>query len=399
MTGSAHHEVVVVGAGPAGLATAACLARRGIGGVVVDKASSVGAAWRSRYDRLHLHTPRVQSALPGMRIPRSAGRWVSRDDFVAYLEAYAERHHIRPWFDVEVERLERAGDHWEVTTSAGTFEAEVVVLATGYNGAPFVPSWPGRETFTGTLVHASTYRTGAAFAGRDVLVVGSGNTGAEIAVDLVEQGAGRVLLAIRSAPHVVPRTVAGVPTTLLGIPNQFAPPALADPVNRALQRLTVGDLTPYGLPSPEDGLVTRFRASDVVPIIDVGLVAQLRAGRIEPVAAVAGFEPDAVLLENGTRVEVDAVVAATGYRTGLAPLVGHLGILDTRGRPTFRSGTTHPAAPDLHLVGLRNPLIGLLNAIRRDAERVARAVADSRHEGRPGRTHRRWGSRRQSAEP
>ena len=370
----AAERVVVVGAGPAGLAVAASLRRRSIGGVILERREDVGSSWRDRYERLHLHTPRVQSHLPGYRIPRRYGRWVARDDVVRYLEDYAAHHRLAPWFGVDVQRIDRHEGGWRVETGEGPVDAAAVVLATGYNAVPTVPPWPGLDGYGGRWLHAADYRTGADHAGEDVLVVGSGNTGAEIAVDLVEQGAARVRLSYRSAPHIVPRTVAGVPSTLLGIPNQFLPSSLGDPVNSLLQRLTVGDLSAHGLRAPGDGLIERFRATDVVPIIDVGLVEQVRAGRIEPVAAVEAFDAGEVVLADGQRVTVDTVVVATGYRTGLEPIVGHLGILDEVGRPRLRAGRTHPAAPGLHAVGLRNPLIGLLNAIRMDAGRVARAI-------------------------
>lgn len=368
-------QVLVVGAGPGGLAVAACLQRRGIGGVVLERRASVAASWRDRYDRLHLHTPRVQSHLPGYRIPRRYGRWVSRDDMVAYLEAYAQHHRIVPHFGVDVERVEPAGPGWHLETSQGRLEGDAVVLATGCFAVPRVPDWPGLAGYGGHWLHSSAYRCGADYAGRDVLVVGTGNTGAEIAVDLVEQGAQRVRLAVRTPPHIIPLTVAGIPTTLIGIPNQFLPPRLADPGNALVQRLTIGDLTAFGLPRPDHGLVARFRASDVVPIIDVGLVEQLRSGRVEPIATVTGFDDQSVLLADGTRLQVDVLIAATGYRTGLEDLIGHLGVLDEHGRPAVRPGHPHPRAPRLYYVGLRNPLIGLLNSIRLDAQRVARAVA------------------------
>lgn len=250
-----------------------------------------------------------------------------------------------------------------------------MVLSTGCFAVPRVPAWPGLTDYDGHWLHASTYRSGANYVGRDVLVVGTGNTGAEIAVDLVEQGARRVRLAVRTPPHVIPRTVVGIPTTLIGIPNQFLPPRLADPGNALVQRITIGDLTAFGLSRPDDGLVARFRATDVVPIIDVGLVEQLRRGRVEPVPAVTGFDKQAVHLADGTRLQVDVLIAATGYRTGLDGLVGHLGVLDEHGRPEVAPGRSHPRAPGLYYVGLRNPLIGLLNSIRLDAQRVARAVA------------------------
>lgn len=380
--GATSTRVVVVGAGPAGLAVAACLRRLGVGGVVLERGTAVGGSWRERYDRLHLHTPRIQSGLPGLRIPRKAGRWVARDDVVAYLEAYAAHHRIRPWFGVDVERVDRRPEGWRVSTSAGVLDASDVVLATGYNAVPWLPDWGDPASYLGTVEHAAAYRDGSRYAGQDVLVVGSGNTGAEIAVDLVEHGAARVRVSIRTPPHVVPRTVAGVPTTLLGIANQFVPAAVGDPINTALQRATIGDLSTAGLPAPEHGLVRNFRERDVVPIIDVGFVDLLRAGRIEVVTGVERLDQEGVALSDGSRLEPDAVIAATGYRTGLEPIVGHLGVLDARGRPTWRAGAQHPAAPGLHVVGLRNPLIGLLNAIGFDARRVARAIAGGRTDRR-----------------
>src|SRR3954466_1759827 len=111
--------VLVVGAGPAGLAVAATLRRRGVEALVVDRGTAVGDTWRARYDRLHLHTPRVQSALPGLRMPREYGRWVARDDMVRYLERYADHTGIEPRFGTKVSRLERDGDAWTATTDDG----------------------------------------------------------------------------------------------------------------------------------------------------------------------------------------------------------------------------------------------------------------------------------------
>ncbi len=317
----------------------------------------------------------MQSHLPGYRIPRSYGRWVARDDLVRYLEAYAQHHRIGPRFSVEVRRVDPDGDGWRLTTTDGQMHARRVVVATGYNGRPYLPDWPGRDGYTGRLLHAHDYRRAEPFRGADVLVVGTGNTGAEIAADLAEHGAGRVRLAVRTPPHVVPRTVAGLPSTLLAIGNEFTPPRIGDPVNAALQRATIGDLTDYGLPAPHRGLIATHRESDTIPIIDVGFVDQLKAGRVQPVAAVAAFEHERVVLADGSRVRAEVVIAATGYHTALHDLVGHLGVLDERGRPTVAAGERHPAAPGLHFVGLRNPLIGLLNAIRIDAGRVARTIA------------------------
>ena len=367
--------VLVVGAGPAGLAVAASLRRRGIAPLVVDRGDAVGDSWRGRYDRLHLHTPRVQSALPGLRIPRSAGRWVARDDMVRYLAAYAAHHGLEPRFGTEVRRLERDGEVWTAHTGDGPLRAREVVVASGYNCTPVLPDWPGRDSFPGKLLHASEYANPAPFQGSDVLVVGAGNTGAEIAADLAEGGAGRVHLSVRTPPNVIPRQLGPVPITLLGISLDYSPAWLADPLNRFLQRRFVGDLTQYGLPAARSGVVAQARATGVTPTIDVGLIEQLRAGRVTPVAAVDRFEGPEVVLADGTRLSPAVVVAATGYSRALEPVVGHLGVLDERGRPLVRGARTLAQAPGLRFVGLSNPLKGLLFQIGLDARAAASAIA------------------------
>jgi cation diffusion facilitator CzcD-associated flavoprotein CzcO len=368
-------DVLVVGAGPAGLAVAACLRRRGIEPLVVDRGDAVGDSWRARYDRLHLHTPRVQSALPGLRIPRRFGRWVAKDDMASYLQLYAEHHGIAPRFGVEVTRLERDGDGWKAETGGAPLSARQVVLASGYNRQPVLPSWPGRETFRGELLHASAYSEPERFRGRDVLVVGAGNTGAEIAADLAEGGAGTVRIAVRTPPNLVPRQLGPVPITLLAMTQDSAPAWLVDPLNRLLQRVFVGDLTRHGLPRARAGVVAQARATGVTPTIDVGLIKELRAGRVTPVAAVEALDGDDVVLADGSRITPDAVIAATGYSTALEPVVGHLGVLGPRGAPGVHGGRSAPSAPGLRFVGIANPLKGLLFQISLDARAAARAIA------------------------
>lgn len=372
--------VLVVGAGPGGLAVAAALGMRGVEAVVVERASSVGASWRGHYDRLHLHTTRRWSGLPGMPIPREYGRWVARDDVVRYLERYAAHHRLDVRTGVEVERVEptdRGG--WRLRTTAGdTLEGAAVVVATGYNHTPVPPAWPGVEGFPGEVVHASRYRNARPYAGRDVLVVGVGNTGAEIAVDLVEGGAGRVRLAVRTPPHIVRRSNLGWPAQGTGIVVRHLPVRLVDATARLIARVEVPDLSVHGLPRPTTGLYSRVLEGSV-PLQDVGLIAGVQSGAIEPVAAVESFDGGAVVLADGSRVEPDVVIAATGYRRGLEPLVGHLGVLDDRGLPCTHGA--RPARPGLYFTGYTNPISGMFRELRIDAVRIARAVA--RHEVAP----------------
>ncbi|MET8567862.1 NAD(P)/FAD-dependent oxidoreductase [Streptomyces sp. NPDC004783] len=369
--------VYVVGGGPGGLAVAHALRERGLRAVVLERADRVGASWREHYDRLRLHTTRRMSSLPGLALPRRFGRWVARDDLVRYLEKYAEHHRLEIVTGVEVSRVERApdGTGWLLHASGGReLRGAAVVVATGYNHTPRLPDWPGRDTYTGTLLHARAYRDAAPYAGRDVLVVGAGNTGAEIAVDLVEGGAARVRLSVRTPPHIVRRSTAGWPAQYSGVLCRRLPVALVDRLARPLARISVPDLSAHGLPRPDTGLYSRVRQG-ALPVQDTGLVDAVRSGRVEVVAAVTGFEDGKVLLADGTRVAPDAVIAATGYRQGLEGLVGGLGVLDASGRPVAHGPRTPPGAPGLYFTGFTNPISGMLRELAVDAERIARAVA------------------------
>ncbi|PZT75881.1 MULTISPECIES: flavin-containing monooxygenase [unclassified Streptomyces] len=377
--------VYVIGGGPGGLATAAALRARGVRAVVLEKSGDVGASWRNHYDRLRLHTTRRWSALPGLPMPRKFGRWVARDNVVRYLEKYAEHHELEVVTGVEVSRVDPAADGsgWRLSASGGReLTGRAVVVATGFNHTPKLPDWPGREKFTGELLHAAQYRSPAPYAGRDVLVVGVGNTGAEIAVDLVEGGAERVRLAVRTAPFVVRRSTLGWPSQANGILIRRMPAFLVNRAGRLMARVATPDLSAYGLPRPDTALHARIRQG-AVPVLDVGLVDAVKRGRVEPVAAVESFDGDAVVLADGTRATPDVVIAATGYLRGLEPLVGHLGVLDERGRPRVRGTRAPKQAPGLYFTGFTNPISGMLRELARDARKIAKRIA--RRSARSGR--------------
>ncbi|MGN9814652.1 flavin-containing monooxygenase [Streptomyces sp. SD11] len=380
----------VIGGGPGGLAAAHALRARGVRAVVLEKSDRVGASWRRHYDRLRLHTTRRLSGLPGLPMPRSFGRWVSRDNVVRYLEKYAEHHELEIVTGVEVSRVEPSADGtgWLLHATGGReLTGSAVVVATGYNHTPYVPDWPGRDGYTGELLHAGEYRNPAPYAGQDVLVVGVGNTGAEIAVDLVEGGASRVRLAVRTAPHIVRRSTAGWAAQYTGILCRRLPVALVDRLAGPMARLSVPDLSAKGLPRPDTGLYSRVKDGSI-PVQDVGLIDAVRKGRVEVVAAVEGFEDGKVVLANGDRVGPDAVIAATGYRRGLEDVVGHLDVLDGRGRPVVHGARTPKNAPGLYFTGFTNPISGMFRELAIDAEKTAKAIARDADRRNPSRIAR-----------
>jgi putative flavoprotein involved in K+ transport len=379
---SAHptpdRPVYVIGGGPGGLAAAYALRARGIRAVVLEKSDRVGASWRRHYDRLHLHTTRRLSALPGLPMPRRFGRWVSRDNVVRYLEKYAEHHRLEIVTGVEVSRIERApdGTGWLLHATGGReLTGSAVVVATGYNHTPRLPDWPGRDAYTGELLHAGEYRGGKPYTGRDVLVVGVGNTGAEIAVDLVESGASRVRLAVRTVPHIVRRSTAGWAAQYSGVLVRRLPVGLVDRISRVQAKVALPDLSAHGLPRPDTGLYTRVKQG-AIPVQDVGLIDAVRKGRVEIVAAVDSFEDGGkVVLTDGTRLSPDAVIAATGYVRALEGPVGHLDVLDARGKPVVHGARSPKTAPGLYFTGFTNPISGNLRELALDAVKIAKAIA------------------------
>ena len=197
-------------------------------------------------------------------MPRSFGKWPSRERVLEYLQGYAKRHSLEVRTGVEVERVDRGGSGWVIQTSSGELEAERVVVATGYSNVPFLPGWSG--VFAGEVVHSAEYRNPTPYVGRRVLVVGAGNSGAEIAVDLAEGGAAAVSLAVRTPPSIVRRDTLGVPSQLLGIATPHLPVPVVDRIARTLRRVSFPDLAPFGLPAPErpySEMITASRWSTV----------------------------------------------------------------------------------------------------------------------------------------
>jgi len=375
----AFHDVLVIGAGPAGLATAACLAPLGLDVKLIDRALEQASSWRHHYERLHLHTVKSHSALPGLPFPDSAPRYVPRQGVVEYLLAYAEHHGLRPELGHEVVAIEPAPAgtqaRWCATTATGQrFAARHVVVATGANRKPGAPELPGQADFAGRILHSRSYRNAAPFAGQRVLVVGMGNTGAEIALDLVEHNV-RTALSVRSPVNIVLRDVLGRPTQLSSIALSKLPAAWGDALAVMLRDLTVGDLSRYGLHTSAHSPLRQLREDGRTPVIDVGTVRRIKAGDIQIYPGIQALTPGGVRFVGGEEHPFDVVLLATGYDAALRELFPHTTLpLDVRGMPP---GTVGEGALDgLFFVGfdVRQPG-GLLRSIGPQARAVAGRVA------------------------
>jgi putative flavoprotein involved in K+ transport len=369
--------VLIVGAGLAGLAAAVGLGQLGVPAEILECGEGVGSSWRQRYDRLRMNTCRWNITLWFGRFPKGTPNFPTRDEFVRYLESYVAKNDLRVRFGVKVDRIDQMADGWRLATSAGERTTGQVIVATGPERTPRLPDWPGRGRFPGRLLHSAEYRSPREFRGRDVLVVGSGCSAVDIAGDLIQGGAGRVRLAVRTQPNIVLRNSAWGPNDLVAAALQRVPTRIADSVDVFIRHKTVGDLAPWGLTLPEEGTFSALRRDDSQPtVIDPDVIEAIKGGRIEIVAAVSSVDANGVQLGDGTMVRPDAVIAATGFRTGLEPLVGHLGVLDDQGRP--RGGPGSASAAGLYFLGYDKGVGVIGPRARRAARDLCRELAARR---------------------
>ena len=353
------------------------LERHGISTLVLDSGSRVGDRWRERYDGLRLNTVRWMSDLPGYRMNRRFGRWPSRDAWAAYLEQYAHEHDLAIQPDTTVERVDHADGRWRLTTATSGLEADAVIIATGLDRIPKIPAWPGVGDFEGELVHSSGYRSPEDYRGRDVLVVGSGNSAFEIADFLSRGGARHVSIAIRRPPIIVRREYFGIPLTVFSLLGRVFPDRALDWIGWTLPPLFLGDLSRHGIPRPRRRL-SDMRREKYVPPVDSGFVDSVKRGAITVVDAVERLDGPDVVLSDGSRLAPDVVIAATGYRTALEPIVGHLNVLREDETPIVHGPQTLPDTPGLYFIGFHFVLTATLPHLSTEARAIAETVARAR---------------------
>ena len=366
-------DAIIIGAGPAGLATAAALRARGLSAAILEKSDAVGAVWRRHYDRLHLHTDRSHSGLPGLSMPSAFGRYPSRAQVVEYLENYAAKFDLKPVFDAPVRAVRRDGRGWRAEAGENSRSAPIVVVATGWADYPYSPKWPGMETFDGPIVHSSLYRNPAPFAGSRVLVVGFGNSGGEIALDLAEAGVD-VTLSVRGPVNILPRDLLGLPILTWAIAQRRLPARVTDFINAPVLRLAVGSIEKLGMTRAAKGPRRMIEEDGRVPLLDIG------DGRPNPRRAdqgsrrrSRGWKPKTIVFATSAPEHFDAVILATGFRPDLRPLLPDAkGVLSDSGKPLVGGAPT--AEPGLFFCGAIASPTGQLREIGIEATRIADAV-------------------------
>lgn len=372
-------HTLIIGAGPAGLAMAGQLAHRKLPFTMLEASDHIGYTWRNHYDRLHLHTVKEYSALPHLPYPADYPLYVSRLQVVEYLEQYAEHFNIKPLFNQKVIGIFRnsADGKWQVQTTTNTFTAEQVIVATGYNRLPHVPELPGQRSFRGIIWHSREYRNGAPFRNENVLIVGMGNTGAELALDLLENDA-KPFISVRGPVNIIRREIFGRPAQPTAILLSKLPDWVCDLLASLSQKINVGDVSPYGLGKPVHSPTYDTRRGKT-PVIDIGTLDQIKAGNITVLPGIKHINAKTVTFTDDRELPFDAIILATGYRPALASMLSDelsATVLNERGYPK-KLWFDEPALRGLYFVGFAIPITGVLYHLTLDSEKIAKHISEN----------------------
>jgi putative flavoprotein involved in K+ transport len=352
---STRVNTVVIGGGQAGLSVGHHLARRGVDFLILDASARVGDTWRHRWDSLRLFTPARHAGLDGMPFPAPPFSFPTKDEMADYLEAYARKFALPVRSGVSVDRLSRQGDRFAVAAGGARFEAENAVVAMANYQRPRVPPFAGELDPAIVQVHSLDYRRPAQLRRGDVLVVGAGNSGAEIALDAV--AGHRTWLAGRDTGHV-PFRIEGLASRLV----------LSRLVLRVVFHRVLSLATPIGRRARPKML---HRAAPLIRTRPRDLAA---AGVVR-VPRVVGARGGLPVLEDGRALDVANVVWCTGYDPGFSWI--DLPVFGPDGDPQHESGIV-AAEPGLYFVGLHFLYAfssEMIHGVGRDAARIAEAVA------------------------
>ena len=364
-----HHgpesiDTVVIGGGQSGLSVGYHLAKQRRPFVILDAHDRVGDAWRRRWDSLVLFTPARFNGLPGLRFPAARDKFISKDEMADYLESYAARFELPVRGGMKVERLSRQGDRFVITTQHRTFLANNVVVAMASSQVPWRPAFAKDIDPSIVQLHSKEYRNRAQLQGGTVLVVGAGNSGADIAMEMVPDRP--TVMAGKEAGHVPFRIETFIARHLLVSVVRFVGHRVLTvraPIGRKVRSLLLGHGTP----------LVRVKPKDLV------------AAGVERVGRVAGVRDGLPLLEDGRVLDVANVIWCTGFRPGFSWI--DLPILGDRQMPVHERGIV-AGEPGLYFVGLEflySATSETVTGMQRDAKRIAKHLASRRPAETPAR--------------
>ncbi|XP_077224221.1 putative indole-3-pyruvate monooxygenase YUCCA10 [Tasmannia lanceolata] len=365
-------EVVIVGAGPSGLATAACLNLLSIPNIILEREDCAVSLWKKRaYHRQNLNLAKQFCHLPHMPHPPNTPTFIPRNNFIKYLDNYVSHFRLSPKYcrSVESATFDETAGTWRVlarNTNSGEVEnyiARFLIIATGENSKGFVPDVPGLDAFSGEVLHSSEYKSGKKYNDKSVLVVGSGNSGMEIAFDLSNYGA-KTSLVIRSPLHVISREIVHLGMIML----KYLPLFMVDAFVSMLTNLMYGDMSKYGLIRPTKGPFYLKATTGTSPVIDVGTMNKIKSREIQVLPVLTQIKEDEVVFADRKLHQFDAIIFATGYRSTAREWIKNEDLLGKDGMPKQRYPNHWKGKNGLYCAGLSRRG---LDGVSEDAQNIA----------------------------
>ncbi|GMN57829.1 hypothetical protein TIFTF001_026928 [Ficus carica] len=370
--------VVIVGAGPSGLASSACLNVESISNIVLEREDCCASLWKKRsYDRLGLHLAKEFCSLPYKEHSPETSTFMSKDTFISYIDSYVSEFNITPRYSRSVESAfyDETMKKWRIEAKNGvsgeteSYSSDYLIVASGENNEAFVPEVQGLASFKGELIHSSEYKNGKPYKGKDVLVVGCGNSGMEISHDLVDHDA-RTTIVIRSPFHVLTKKMVHMGMIM----TKYLPVNLVDTLISLAARFTYGDLPKHGICRPEQGPFALKMLCGKTPVIDGGSISRIKSKKIKVVPEIVNINGTNVEFVDGTEQKFDAIIFATGYKSGANKwLKDFQHVLDDEGMPKNKYPDHWKGESGLYCAGLSGRG---LNGISSDATHIAADIRE-----------------------
>ncbi|KAL6344919.1 hypothetical protein AAG906_006679 [Vitis piasezkii] len=314
------HGPIIVGAGPSGLAASACLSEHGVPSLILERSDCIASLWQQRtYDRLKLHLPKQFCELPLYRFPEDFPKYPTKQQFISYMESYASHFSIHPRFKQQVQRayFDPSCKLWKVQTQDFEYISRWLIVATGENAEPLIPEILGLERFRGRVVHTSVYKSGSDFRNQRVLVVGCGNSGMEVSLDLCRYNASPHIV-VRNTVHVLPREMFGLSTFGVAMALlKWLPLRLVDKFLLLVANFTLGNTDHLGLRRPKTGPIELKNATGKTPVLDVGALSQIKSGKIKVMEGVREITRNGAKFLDGQEKEFHSIILATGYKSNV----------------------------------------------------------------------------------
>ncbi|MCO5573216.1 hypothetical protein L7F22_059349 [Adiantum nelumboides] len=375
---------IIIGAGPSGLAVAACLRMFKIPCLILEREDCIASLWRyNTYDRIHLHLPKQYCELPFRPIPKDFPTYLSGAQFLEYLCDYASWFNIKPRFNEKVisAKFDERSQLWRVLTSGTSkgnreeireYVGHWLIVASGENAEEVKPDIENIHNFKGKICHSRSYKNGKAYEGKKVCVVGCGNSGMEIALDLLKSNA-IPSIVVRNKVHVLPQEILGKATfaVIQGL-LKLAPLWVVDHILLCCAWFKWKNTAKWGLPRPKQGPLTYKNHTRRTPVLDIGTLCLVRDGSIKVHPAIETFTTKGARFCDGHYEEYDAIIFATGYKSNVKDwLIGEDNHFDSNGLPKSFFLESFRGKNGLYVVGMSGR--GLLGT-KLEAQKIAQLI-------------------------